>query len=92
MESSRRKMLQKTALFVVPTLVTFNLKDIQANVSGAPSTNVFGAQSGGNGNHYGNDKPDQNNHDTPNSHNGWDDTGWKNNNGHGQIGSGRRGR
>jgi hypothetical protein len=36
LESSRRKMLQKTAFFAVPTIMTFNLKDSQANVSGAP--------------------------------------------------------
>ena len=35
MESSRRKMLQKTAIFAVPTIMTFNLIDIQAKVSGA---------------------------------------------------------
>jgi hypothetical protein len=36
MESSRRKMLKKTVLFVGPTIMTFNLLDAQANVSGAP--------------------------------------------------------
>lgn len=80
MESSRRKMLKKTAIFAVPTIMTFNLLDVQANVSGAPATN------GGNGNHYGNDKPDQNDNDDKNSHDGWDDTGWKNNNGKGKGG------
>lgn len=37
MESSRRKMLKKSALFIVPTQMSFNLMDVQANVSGAPS-------------------------------------------------------
>jgi hypothetical protein len=47
MESSRRKMLKKTAIFAVPTIMTFNLMDVQACVSGAPSKG---------GNHYGDDK------------------------------------
>ena len=38
MERSRRKMLQKTALFTVPTIMTFNVKDIKANVSSSPSS------------------------------------------------------
>ena len=54
MESSRRKMLQKTAIFAVPTIMTFNLIDVQACVSGAPSTS-------NGGNHYGDDRnPDMN--------------------------------
>ena len=36
METTRRKMLKKTAIFAVPTIMTFNLKDSQACVSGAP--------------------------------------------------------
>jgi hypothetical protein len=36
METTRRKMLKKTAIFAVPTIMTFNLKDSQASVSGAP--------------------------------------------------------
>jgi hypothetical protein len=83
---SRREALKKTALFVVPTIMTFNLKDVQAKVSGKPTgvTGSGGKKDDNNGNHYGNDKPDQNQHDTHNSHNGWDDTTWKNNKGKGK--------
>jgi hypothetical protein len=41
MDSSRRKILQKTALFIVPSIMTFNLKDIQASVSGESTDRIF---------------------------------------------------
>jgi hypothetical protein len=36
MERSRRKMLKKTALLAMPTIMTFNVTDVHATVSGAP--------------------------------------------------------
>lgn len=63
-KQTRRDMLRKAALFVVPTIVSFQLSELQVQASSR------GGNNGNNGNHYGNDRPDQNPTDWKNKFNG----------------------
>ncbi len=72
---SRRDMLRKTAMFAIPTIVSFQLSEVAVqashSVSVVPTTGKKHRwkhsnkwQKGNNGNHYGNKKTDQNDKDS----------------------------
>jgi hypothetical protein len=87
MKSSRRELLKKTA-FVVPTLMTLNISQAGACISGSPVTKPEKG-SHGRGNNYGTDKWEDGN-DRDNSkwdkHNGGSGENDHGNNGHGGHG------
>jgi len=67
-DESRRSALKKGAAFIIPAVATFKLGELKVGASQGNPTG--GIQSNGNppggnhGNHYGNDMPDMNDHDS----------------------------
>ena len=70
-KNSRRNMMKKSAAFVLPTLVTFQLASLKVQASGSYNSHSISTQgsNGNKGNHYGNNKGDRNPKDVKNKHN-----------------------